>query len=167
MLQTDKDSIMIEIKGIRRRQAGLALDVIMYIPIIWLIFVVCIEAIKEPSLLSVFLFGYFVLLICLICLYIREVSKSVIRLESVEGEFRATKLTMKVTHFRPDQVSQIQEGYAHIVLVLEDGKKLDFAKTYRLSFSGHYTVWDEHIWTPFFTSQRFPNAVYKTLRYPR
>lgn len=45
-----------------------------------------------------------------------------IRLESVLGESRATKLSMKDVHFRSGQVSYIQEIYGHIGLVLEDSK---------------------------------------------
>jgi hypothetical protein len=167
MLQTDKDSIKIEIEGFSRHQAGILFYMIFDIPILLFLFIVCIEAIKELSLLSIPLCGFMALLICLKSLYIHGESKKVIRLESVEGGFRATKLSMKVTLFRPDQVCQIQEGYGHIVLVLDDGKKLDFAKTDRLYFNGRYTVRDDHIWVPFFTSQRFPNARYTTLRFPK
>lgn len=167
MLQTDKDSIKIELKGFRRRQAGLLFDVIIYIPVLWLLFMVCIEAIKDPSLLSIPLCGLMAFLIWLFSLYIHEESKQVIYLESVEGGYRATKLLKNVTFFHPDQVSQVQEGYGHIVLVLKDGKKLDFIKTDRIFFGTYLTIRDDHIWIPFFKQERFPNASYKTLRYPR
>jgi len=167
MPQAEEENRKIEIKGYNWYRAGLLLDVICYIPIMWLLVMVCIELIRSLALLSIPFCGLTAFLTFLIFMLIRLVRNIVIRLEPVEGGFRATTISTETKQFHPDQVREIKEGYSHIVLVLEDGKKLDFAKTYRLSFSGHYTVWDEHIWTPFFTSQRFPNAIYKTLRFPR
>jgi len=96
-----------------------------------------------------------------------SVAKTVIRLESTDHGYQVTTLFMRKHTFKNIDVIKVLEGYGHCVLVLANGRKLNFDKTDRYGlFDRSFRILDNHPWLPFIIKKRFPNATFQTKRVP-
>lgn len=107
--------------------------------------------------------GMFVMII----VYILQIGRVVYRLEFGNGIYTVTTIMNKKISFQADEVRAMLEGYSHIQLILANGKKLEFAKTDRFSFSSRsISRMDNHPWISVIAQKNFPKARYESKRVP-
>ena len=158
----------IEISHYRRLKATVIFEAILFLSIdLSFIWVFTMASFENPILdtlpFLLLFYGYFALIIK----YIREMVRIVYRLEFGDGSYTATTIMSKKIVFQADEVSAILEGYAHIRLILSNGKKLEFFKTDRFSF-GSRSIGrrDDHPWFSTINQKSFPKARYESKRVP-
>jgi hypothetical protein len=162
------EKFFIEIKRYRRLQAQIIF--ISLITLGWdllLIYGVTLGSLENRSLEALPFLVLFIFFLIGFLYALRTMTIKVIRLESTEDGFRATTLIMKSIDFTAEEVVTVLDGYAHFMLILSDGRKMDFDKTDSYSFSTiYFRRLDNHPWLPFMTKSRFVRARYESKRIP-
>jgi len=163
-----KELTTIEISHYRRLKATVIFEVTLFLSIdLSFIYILTMGTIENQSLEAIPFLLLFLGMFALIIVYNGEMGRIVYRLDFGDGTYTAITIMSKKIAFQADEVSAILEGYAHIRLILSNGKKLEFYKTDRFSFgSRSIGRMDNHPWVSTITQKNFPKARYESKRVP-